>query len=205
MGFLHEDYRITAVHCGDSVMFKLFATMVLTGIGVAGCAQTTIPDTIVPIRDWTPLISVQMMSATLLAKEDVKPDVPDLVPHEDPDKCPCKGTGVIVHGDGHKTECPFHGNQQGLDDAVKSLQDFIDKKEIESIRDLRKLSESELEHLKKLRDKAEPRNCKCVTDTTRCGCIEEYGKCECEPEKDSKSDKTETRRRSRFRLFGGRT
>lgn len=37
------------------------------------------------------------------------PDV--IVPDEDPEKCPCKGTGVITHGDGHTTECPYHGNQ----------------------------------------------------------------------------------------------
>ena len=26
----------------------------------------------------------------------------------DPAKCICKGTGIIVHGDGHKTPCPHH-------------------------------------------------------------------------------------------------
>jgi hypothetical protein len=26
----------------------------------------------------------------------------------DPAKCVCKGTGIIVQGDGHKTPCPFH-------------------------------------------------------------------------------------------------
>ncbi len=26
------------------------------------------------------------------------------------DKCPCNGTGYIVHGDGHKTECPRGDN-----------------------------------------------------------------------------------------------
>lgn len=38
--------------------------------------------------------------------------IPDIVgPHEDPDKCICKGTGVITHGDGHKTSCPYHGSK----------------------------------------------------------------------------------------------
>lgn len=38
--------------------------------------------------------------------------IPDIVgPHEDPDKCVCKGTGVITHGDGHKTSCPYHGSK----------------------------------------------------------------------------------------------
>ena len=187
------------------MMLKSLTILAMSGVIVIGCNQTTIPGTIVPIRDWTPLISVQMMSATLSAKEDVKPDIPDLVPHEDPEKCPCKGTGVIVHGDGHETECPFHGADRGVDAAIRSLQDFLKEKNIKSTRDLRKLSDSDIDHLKKLRDKAETKSCKCVTDTTRCGCIEKFGKCECEPIEDSESSETETRRRSRFRLFGGRT
>lgn len=37
---------------------------------------------------------------------------PDIVgPNEDPDKCICKGTGVIKHGDGHTTSCPYHGSK----------------------------------------------------------------------------------------------
>lgn len=36
----------------------------------------------------------------------IKPEV--LVPDPDADKCACKGTGKIVHGDGHSTPCPFH-------------------------------------------------------------------------------------------------
>ena len=38
-----------------------------------------------------------------------KPDV-IVGPDKDPNKCVCKGTGVIVHGDGHKTVCRFHGS-----------------------------------------------------------------------------------------------
>lgn len=39
-----------------------------------------------------------------------KPD--DIVgPHPDPTKCICKGTGIIVHGDGHKTPCEYHSGQ----------------------------------------------------------------------------------------------
>lgn len=32
-------------------------------------------------------------------------------PHEDPAKCVCKGSGTIVHGDGHTTPCPFHSRE----------------------------------------------------------------------------------------------
>lgn len=37
------------------------------------------------------------------------PDDTPLVPDPDPEKCVCKGTGEIVHGDGHVTPCPYHG------------------------------------------------------------------------------------------------
>lgn len=49
-------------------------------------------------------------SEVLKNNPPVVPIVPDDVkpPNPDADKCPCKGTGVITHGDGHKTECPFH-------------------------------------------------------------------------------------------------
>tara|TARA_B100001094_G_scaffold332984_1_gene407689 strand:- start:558 stop:962 length:405 start_codon:yes stop_codon:yes gene_type:complete len=37
---------------------------------------------------------------------------PDIVgPDPDPKKCICGGSGVIVHGDGHKTTCPYHGKK----------------------------------------------------------------------------------------------
>ena len=44
-----------------------------------------------------------------------KPDIPDdkpLVPHPDPEKCICKGTGKIVQGDGHVTPCPYHSEDE---------------------------------------------------------------------------------------------
>ena len=45
-----------------------------------------------------------------VANEQVK-DGPDdvLGPDPDPAKCICKGTGIITHGDGHQTPCPYHG------------------------------------------------------------------------------------------------
>jgi hypothetical protein len=36
------------------------------------------------------------------------PDDKPLGPDPDPEKCACRGTGKIVHGDGHVTSCPFH-------------------------------------------------------------------------------------------------
>lgn len=41
----------------------------------------------------------------------IKPK-PDIVgPHEDPDKCICKGSGIIRQGDGHTTPCPYHSKK----------------------------------------------------------------------------------------------
>ncbi len=39
----------------------------------------------------------------------IKPKPDNIVgPNPDVSKCICKGTGVIVQGDDHKTPCPFH-------------------------------------------------------------------------------------------------
>tara|TARA_B100000902_G_scaffold395722_1_gene454927 strand:- start:87 stop:476 length:390 start_codon:yes stop_codon:yes gene_type:complete len=43
---------------------------------------------------------------------NVKPNPDDIDgPNPDPDKCACKGSGWITHGDGHKTPCPYHAKQ----------------------------------------------------------------------------------------------
>lgn len=34
---------------------------------------------------------------------------PDDGTNPDASKCICKGSGIIVQGDGHKTQCPYHG------------------------------------------------------------------------------------------------
>ena len=56
--------------------------------------------------------------AFVKAEEEVlkpEPD-PDItpVPEPNPDakKCPCKGSGWITHGDGHKTPCPYHSEKE---------------------------------------------------------------------------------------------
>ena len=40
------------------------------------------------------------------------PDDTPLIPHPDPEKCVCKGTGKIIQGDGHITPCPYHGEKE---------------------------------------------------------------------------------------------
>ena len=37
-------------------------------------------------------------------------------PHPDANKCACKGTGLITHGDGHQTKCPYHEEPDDGDD-----------------------------------------------------------------------------------------
>lgn len=52
----------------------------------------------------------------------IKPKPDDVVgPNPDANKCICKGTGVIVQGDDHKTPCPFHykGDTPAQNGAVK--------------------------------------------------------------------------------------
>lgn len=72
------------------------------------------------IEDWKKQISSAFDEAEIKVF-NVKP-TPDIVgPHEDPDKCICKGTGVIVQGDGHKTVCPYHGSKFGEKIEYKSL------------------------------------------------------------------------------------
>lgn len=53
-------------------------------------------------------------SFDLAEKEVFNTDVPEppTGPDEDPAKCICKGTGIIVQGDGHTTPCPFHSKQE---------------------------------------------------------------------------------------------
>jgi hypothetical protein len=51
---------------------------------------------------------------------DPIPEVKKIDP--DPKKCICGGSGTIVHGDGHKTKCPYHGKGQfGKDVIIKPL------------------------------------------------------------------------------------
>ena len=48
-------------------------------------------------------------------------------PDPDVNKCACKGTGSITHGDGHKTPCPYHSKK---DDDTEDETDLINKKQV---------------------------------------------------------------------------
>jgi len=72
------------------------------------------------VEDWKLKIALAFDEAEIKVF-NIKP-TPDIVgPHEDPDKCICKGSGVIVQGDGHKTVCLYHGSKFGKDVIIKPL------------------------------------------------------------------------------------
>ena len=96
-------------HYGDSYMdVHKFKWLVVFALLIAfGCSKSE--PVYVSGADWPPTISVSLGLATL-ANETAPDVVPDdsPAPHPDVDKCACKGTGFITHGDGHKTPCPYH-------------------------------------------------------------------------------------------------
>ena len=67
-------------------------------------------------NDEVTAIIKQTNEAFDLAEEKIlgnKPD-PDNTPNgpdPDPEKCICGGTGIIIQGDGHKTDCPYHAKK----------------------------------------------------------------------------------------------
>lgn len=50
----------------------------------------------------------------------IVPDDEPLGPDPDPEKCICKGTGKIVQGDGHVSDCPYHSKKS---EASKECED----------------------------------------------------------------------------------
>jgi thiol-disulfide isomerase/thioredoxin len=81
---------------------------------------------------------------------DSVPDDQTNGPHEDLDKCVCKGTGTITHGDGHQTPCPFHGGTDDNDNTPTP------------------------------NPRPNTVSCKCDTGSTYCNCVAAYGECRCE-------------------------
>jgi len=73
----------------------------------------------------------QIDEAFDLAEENIlkiKPTPDDEPNGPDPDvnKCICKGTGIITHGDGHTTDCPYHKREVASKnkDCIKSRRIF---------------------------------------------------------------------------------
>lgn len=76
------------------------------------------------VDQWKEEITIAFNNAEKEVYKDVVPVTPDgPIPNEDPAKCPCKGRGVIVHGDGHETPCPFHSSEFGsIEDLPKLVK-----------------------------------------------------------------------------------
>ena len=111
---------------------QTFVIILVTALGTLACVETFKPKVEKPesgfdtgfgceteditnmyadyIESWKKEIASSFDTAEKeVFKDDVKPDV--VGPHPDPKKCICKGSGVIVQGDGHKTPCPYHGSK----------------------------------------------------------------------------------------------
>jgi hypothetical protein len=92
--------------------------LLITCVLLAGCSNINFgevnPEDITNmystyIEEWKNECSTSFNEAEKeIFKEDDKPIIIDDT-NPDPAKCICKGTGVIIHGDGHKTVCPYHG------------------------------------------------------------------------------------------------
>lgn len=90
LGFLIASSSTFAYAISDEDIMQIYASMV---------------------NQWKAQISE---SFDLAEKEVYNIDVPEPPsgPDEDPAKCICKGTGIIVQGDGHESACPFHSKQE---------------------------------------------------------------------------------------------
>ena len=75
------------------------------------------------VEEWKKEANVSFDKAEkeiFVLKPNPKPNV-IIGPDPDPIKCICKGTGIIVQGDDHKTPCPFHSGQtQGIKKDVRT-------------------------------------------------------------------------------------
>ena len=55
----------------------------------------------------------------------IVPDDEPLGPDPDPEKCICKGTGKIVQGDGHVSDCPYHSRPTSADDCEDDVKVYV--------------------------------------------------------------------------------
>lgn len=105
----------------------------------------------------------------------------DPEPNPDEDDCPCEGKGYIIHGDGHRTDCPCvaAGRKCDCSGAAGATSSGCD------CEDGCECAGGECECEKSVSPPTLPptvaHNCQCVTSTTRCACVERYGQCSCPP------------------------
>jgi|TARA_R110001599_G_scaffold311751_1_gene519254 hypothetical protein len=68
-----------------------------------------------------------------ILKVNPGPDDEPSGPHPDADKCICGGTGKITHGDGHQTDCPYHGGIRpslSKEEAGATIKKYVPRRRI---------------------------------------------------------------------------
>jgi hypothetical protein len=97
-------------------MKYFYIFLVFVTIGCYNSKYNLIPDEQITdmyssyVEEWKNQCSIAFDKAEKEVLEKNVVPVPDDGTNPDPSKCICKGTGVIVQGDGHRTACPFHGH-----------------------------------------------------------------------------------------------
>lgn len=86
-----------------------------------GCVKETKVDYNTTVRDFKPIVMKAFDEADKLMELDI--DIIDDGQDPDASKCICKGTGRIVQGDGHVTECRYH--KKSTEEIVKASIDPI--------------------------------------------------------------------------------
>jgi len=84
--------------------YFLLACLLLSGCSKQyTCNIDSIFDSVLPMVEEANAAFAKAESKILVVNPDniIRPD-------PDPAKCPCKGTGLIKHGDNHVTKCPYH-------------------------------------------------------------------------------------------------
>ena len=99
MEFDNKMIRLTV-----AVLLFLASTSIITKNNNMELAQGKVDDIILDIGEAFDKAEDDVLNIDPKPKPDPKP----LGPDPDPDKCVCGGTGVITHGDGHTTDCPYH-------------------------------------------------------------------------------------------------
>ena len=96
--------------------------IVFLGLLVFGCSNNMFcvnPEDITNmyssyVTEWQEKCKIAFNNAEKeVLKVDPKPQ-PVLDTNPDPAKCVCKGTGIIVQGDGHTTPCPYHAKTTNI-------------------------------------------------------------------------------------------
>lgn len=97
-------------------MKYFYIFLVFTIIGCYSSKHGFVPDEQIVdmyssyVEEWKAQCSTAFDKAEKeVLKQNVVP-APEDGTNPDPAKCICKGTGVIVQGDGHRSACPYHGH-----------------------------------------------------------------------------------------------